>query len=168
GLNVTIPYKEKIISFLDELDSQVSEIGAVNTVFIDREFGKSHTRTTGFNTDAIGFELALIPHLKKNHTGALVLGTGGASKAVIFVLKKLGISPITVSRSQGDRVINYDSVNAELMKTYPLIINTTPLGTFPEVESFPPIPYDKLGMNNLLFDLVYNPSETIFMKKCLE
>lgn len=164
GLNVTIPHKEKIIPLLDEINDFAQAVGAVNTIFINRDPG-SVIKTTGFNTDITGFKNTLEPLLKNLHTGAMVLGTGGASKAVIYCLQLLNIPFITVSRNPNAGTITYSELTPELLKMYPVIINTTPLGTFPDVHSAPDLPYDCLGPENLLYDLVYNPGETLFMKK---
>jgi shikimate dehydrogenase len=160
GLNVTIPYKESIIPYLDDLDPVAREIGAVNTVLI------SEGRTEGFNTDVIGFKNSLKPFLKHGMEKALILGTGGASKAVAYVLKYLGINCFFVSREPGDaKTLAYDLLNREAMKQFRLIVNTTPLGTFPDIDEFPKIPYEYLTVDHLLYDLIYNPSETVFLKK---
>ncbi len=162
GLNVTIPYKEKVIPLLDRVDPEASEIGAVNTIRIIRE-GKS-VFLEGFNTDAAGFSASITPLLKPHHTHALILGTGGASKAVRYVLGKLGIAWLGVSRNPRDTdSIGYGQLTGEVMARYTVVVNTTPLGTYPREETFPPIPYDLLSPGHLLFDLVYNPAETQFM-----
>jgi len=163
GLNVTIPNKESIIPYLDDLDPVAREIGAVNTVLI------SEGRTKGFNTDVIGFKNSLKPFLKHGMEKALILGTGGASKAVAYVLKNLGINCFFVSREPGDaKTLAYELLNREAMKQFRLIVNTTPLGTFPDIDEFPKIPYEYLTTDHLLYDLIYNPSETVFMKKGME
>ncbi len=165
GLNVTIPYKEKIIPYLDKVDKVAAKIGAVNTIYVERNIEGKVVKTTGYNTDATGFDQSLRLMLQSYHEGALVLGTGGASKAVVYVLKKLKIPYITVSRDATRGSIDYPSLNRSHLADYPVIINTTPLGTFPDINSCPPIPYEYLNSHNLLFDLVYNPEETLFMKK---
>jgi len=161
GLNVTIPYKEKILVFLDELDETAEMIGAVNTIRVDRKSGV--TILKGYNTDAEGFRLSM------NFSGfnkALILGTGGASKAVAFILKNLGIDFIFVSRNAlVHSSIHYTEITEEIMHAHPLIINTTPLGMYPDIASFPPIPYQFLTERNFLYDLVYNPGLTLFLKK---
>jgi len=160
GLNVTIPYKKAIIPYLNELDSVAREIGAVNTILI------SKGKTKGFNTDVIGFRNSLKPFLKHGMEKALILGTGGASKAVEYVLKNLGIKCFFVSRKPADgKSLNYDVLNQEAMRQFKLIVNTTPLGTFPNVDEYPRLPYDSMTADRLLYDLVYNPSETVFLKK---
>lgn len=162
GLNVTIPYKEDVLEFLDEISAEAKEIGAVNVVKIKREGEK--TTLCGFNSDAFGFENSLRPLLNKNHRNALILGTGGASKAVNFVLKKLGISTTFVSRTKNFGTITYADLTREIVQKNLLIVNCTPLGTFPNVDSAPEIPYEFLSENHLAYDLVYNPAETKFLK----
>lgn len=161
GLNVTIPYKQEILHFVDELDQEAAAIGAVNTIKFLKE-GK----TKGFNTDAYGFENSLSPLLSKHHTKALILGTGGASKAVAFVLQKLQIEFLFVSRvPDKPNQISYADVSESLMSQYTVIINCSPLGTFPEVHLCPDIPYQFLSSAHLLYDLIYNPSVTSFLQK---
>ena len=160
GLNVTIPYKESIINFLDEIDDEAKLIGAVNTIKIDKR-----GRLTGFNTDVYGFEESLKPRLKKSHKKALVLGTGGASKAVCYVLDKLKIDYLLVSRSPEKTQISYTDLNRSLLEKYTIIINCTPLGTYPKVEEYPKIPYDCITKKHLLYDLIYNPEKTRFLKE---
>ena len=168
GLNVTIPYKEQILKYLDSLEETADEIQAVNTICFDRDPSGKLIKTTGFNTDVIGFEMALRPLLNTGHTGALVLGTGGASKAVVYVLKKLNIPLLLVSTRHNPGTISYDEITPSLLSDYPVIVNTTPLGTFPETSQCPDLPYDEISKRNLLFDLVYNPAETLFIKKGME
>lgn len=164
GLNVTIPYKEKVIPFLDEVDIAAREVGAVNTVKIARDGEKIYLK--GFNTDTRGFETSLKPLLKDYHKKALILGTGGASKAIKYVLKKLGIEFISASIEElQENEIRYDAIDEKMMAERLLIINATPLGTYPKVENFPPIPYEFVTEKHLLFDLVYNPEVTKFMEK---
>lgn len=161
GFNITIPYKEEIFPYLDEVDPVAQEIGAVNTVKVTEE-GK----LIGFNTDAYGFENSLKPLLNNQHKNALILGTGGASKAIEYVLQKLGISYHFVSRNPTSaNEIGYGALNQDLMAQVDLIINSTPLGTFPDTERCPDIPYEYLTSNQILYDLIYNPSETTFMRK---
>lgn len=158
GLNVTIPYKEKVIAYLDDLSEEAKQINAVNTIkFID---GKK----IGYNTDCYGFEISLQPLLQSHHKNALILGTGGASKAVEFVLKKLGIAFQYVSRNASEKSIAYVALNEEIMQTATLIINCTPIGMYPAVEAAPEIPYQFITEKHLLYDLVYNPEETLFLK----
>lgn len=159
GLNVTIPHKQTILPFLDEIDPAAAKIGAVNTVKF------THGKTKGYNTDVIGFRESLknfCPDLDK--VQALILGTGGASKAVQAALDELKVPFKMVSRTTGNADRTYEQLTSEIMEMQKLIINTTPLGTFPNVESAPPIPYEFLTNQHLLFDLVYNPVETLFMK----
>jgi shikimate dehydrogenase len=162
GLNVTIPYKEQVIPFLDTIDETARQIGAVNTIKITGHGGKRHL--AGYNTDAYGFQRSMSPHLRPVHQHALILGTGGASKAVQFVLNRLNIEYKIVSRQAGENTIGYPDLCLSLMRKYLIIINTTPLGTFPDVDAFPDIPYDLLSEKHLLYDLVYNPPETKFLR----
>lgn len=162
GLNVTIPYKEQILDHLDEIDDEAREVGAVNTISISRGSGTLHLK--GYNTDVYGFRESLIPLLQGRHQQALVLGTGGASKAVCHVLKKLGIGHKYVSRKSRKEHLEYKDLCLSIIKQYTLIINTTPLGTYPDVKTFPDIPYDLLTPDHLLYDLVYNPAETVFLR----
>lgn len=162
GLNVTIPYKQKIIPFLDNMDEHASKIGAVNTIKID----PTTKKTTGFNTDYYGFKNSLKPFLESTHERALILGTGGASKAVVYALQELNIHCLFVSRTpKNDSEISYEDVNEYVIKHHQIIINTTPIGMFPHIEDFPNITYEYLTQKHLLYDLVYNPEETIFLKK---
>ncbi|PVD54166.1 shikimate dehydrogenase [Terrimonas sp.] len=159
GLCVTIPYKEKVLLYLSEMSPEVKAINACNSVKI--KDGKLY----GNNTDAIGFEQSLRQKLQPHHSSALILGTGGAAKAVEYVLKKLGITCSLVSRSTGDNVITYGSLTNELVsKTY-LIVNASPVGTFPKDDAYPQIPYEAITERHFLFDLVYNPPRTIFLQK---
>ena len=159
GLNVTIPYKTDIISFLDEISMEAREINACNCIKI------KDGKWTGFNTDIIGFETSFVPHLKPFHRKALILGTGGASNAVAFVLKKLNIDFLKVSRNKTESplVISYEDISAEEMKEYQIVINTTPLGTFPNIHECPPLPYEFVTDQYYFFDLIYNPSKTLFL-----
>ena len=164
GLNVTIPYKEQVIRFFDDLDDSAREIGAVNTVRVIRS--ESGIKLKGFNTDTFGFEKSLKPLLKNYHKKALILGTGGASKAIKYVLKNLGIEYISASIEElNENEISYDDIDAKMMAERLLIINATPLGTFPKTETCPAIPYEYITGRHLLFDLVYNPEATLFMEK---
>lgn len=158
GLNVTIPYKEEIIPFLDEIDESANIIGAVNTIRISKDGLK------GFNTDAYGFQKSIEPLLQDHHRKALILGTGGASKAIAFVLNRLGIEYSYVSRSGKKNGFTYGDLNDEVIKEHTLIINCSPVGTFPNIEEKPALPYRQIGRQHLLFDLIYNPSETAFLK----
>ncbi len=161
GLNVTIPYKQAVIPFLDEMDAEAKEIGAVNTI----KFLKNK-RIKGYNTDVYGFEKSIRPFLEKTHQKALILGTGGASKAVNFVLKKLGIEVMFVSRTpEGDKAIAYKDLSAAIMTSHTIIVNCTPIGTHPRIDECPDIPYQYLTDKHVLYDLIYNPSTTLFLKK---
>lgn len=159
GLNVTIPYKEEIIPFLDRLDKEAKVIGAVNTIKIKRD-GK----LIGYNSDHYGFAKALADYFPIKEKTALVLGTGGASKAIRYVLDAMQFEYRVVSRKRAKDVITYSDITRELIKSSYLIINCTPLGTAPKVHEFPNIPYQYLTSDHLLFDLIYNPRETEFMK----
>jgi shikimate dehydrogenase len=164
GLNVTIPYKQQIFRFLNEVDEIAKEAGAVNVVKLTWN-GKVPT-LKGFNTDIVGFTNSLLPLLQQQHTKALILGTGGAAKAVAYSLKKLGISFRYVSRTpQNQAEVSYQMLTEEIISSYKLIINTTPLGMYPKVEEYPLIPYDAIEFGHLCFDLTYNPSVTSFLQK---
>lgn len=158
GLNVTIPYKEQVLPFLQELNEDARAIGAVNCIKINGGVLK------GFNTDAPAFRSSLLPQLQPHHKKALILGTGGAAKAVLYVLRNLGIEYAFVSRSKGNG-FGYDELTREIIAEYPLIINSTPLGSFPKVDTAPAIPYQYLTAHNYLYDLVYNPDKTLFLQK---
>lgn len=157
GLNVTIPYKEAIIPYLDSLNKKAERIGAVNTI----KFTKDGLK--GYNTDVYGFKKSFQPFLKEGHNKALILGTGGASKAIAFVLKELGILFKYVSRRPIGDQIGYTDLNTKIISSHKVIINCTPLGTFPNTEAKPNIPYQLLTSNHLLFDLIYNPGKTAFL-----
>lgn len=168
GLNVTIPYKEQVIPYLDELDKDTAKIGAVNVIKIIRP-GKGRIKLVGYNSDIIGFTQSIEPLLQPQHTKALILGTGGASKAVYHGLANLGIRSTFVSRTKkSDNILTYNELTPEIMQGHTVIVNTTPLGMYPKVDFCPDIPYDQLTPNHLLYDLLYNPSETLFMKKGME
>ena len=159
GLCVTIPYKEKVIPFLHELSPDVQQIGACNSIRI------RNGKLTGFNTDTTGFKQSLLQQLQPHHTSALILGTGGASKAVEYVLRQLGIAYTFVSRTAKQGVITYKALTADIIKSHPLIINASPAGTFPDTEVCPDIPYEAIGDQHFLFDLIYNPAKTLFLKR---
>lgn len=161
GLNVTIPYKEKIMGFLNDTSEAVKEIGAVNVIRIEVKDEGYYLK--GFNSDYIGFRDSLRPLLRKDIRKALVLGTGGASKAVIFALKELGIEATKVSRTPAEGEITYSDLSDAIMSDHLLIVNTTPLGMFPNTETFPPIPYNLLTPAHICYDLVYNPEKTEFI-----
>ena len=163
GLNVTIPYKEKVIQYLDELDDTATEIGAVNVIKFIRKVGSLSLK--GYNSDAIGFENSLAPLLKPYHQKALILGTGGASKAIDYTLRKLGITTTFVSRTAKPDSLTYDQLNEDILNKNLVIINASPVGTFPHADECPNIPYQFLTDKHLLFDAVYNPAETLFLKK---
>ena len=159
GLNITIPYKEDVIPFLHFQNEIVSEIKACNCINIVE--GKLY----GYNTDVIGFKQSLEKCLEPHHQKALILGTGGAAKAVRYALKDLGISFLNVSRNKSEDTITYEQVNKNILGDYLVIINTSPLGMYPNVTEAPPIPYSELTPNHLLFDLIYNPEKTVFLQK---
>lgn len=165
GLNVTIPYKESILNYLDKISDEAKNIGAVNTILLKKQAEKK--TLYGFNTDVIGFEKSLLPLLTKKMNKALVLGTGGAAKAICFVLKKLNIQYLSLTTKQNvdENELNYSAIDPTWVKDYKLIVNTTPLGMFPTENTCPAIPYDRLGSEHLLYDLVYNPKKTLFLQK---
>ncbi|HHT99696.1 MAG TPA: shikimate dehydrogenase [Bacteroidales bacterium] len=167
GLNVTIPYKEQVIPYLDELDSEAAKIGAVNVIKFTREGDKLHLK--GYNSDVKGFLDSLKPMMKSWHTKALILGTGGASKAVAHALAREGILYRFVSRNpKSSAEVSYADLNPEIISEYKLIINTTPLGMYPNSDSAPDIPYEGIGEKHLAYDVVYNPDTTLFLKKAQE
>lgn len=171
GLNVTIPYKQAVMPYLDELDPLAARIGAVNTIrVIPTEAEGTKTpgwHLSGYNTDIIGFRDSLVPMLSGQETGALVLGTGGASKAVCVALQELGIEPVLVSRSAAPGRLTYKELTPEVIASHQVIVNCTPLGMFPKVEACPDIPYELLTEGHICFDCVYNPAETLFMQKAV-
>lgn len=162
GLNVTIPYKEEVIPLLESVSKTASIIGAVNTIVFTKK------GTKGYNTDHYGFRKALEPLLMPHHKKALILGTGGASKAVAYALRRMKIEYDFVSRTATDVIYAYEDLDTEIFDNYQIIINTTPLGTFPNMKECPPIDYNLFTKNHLAFDLVYNPEETEFMKRAAE
>jgi shikimate dehydrogenase len=159
GLNVTIPYKEQVLSFLDDSNELVKKIKACNCISI------KDGRLTGYNTDVLGFERSLLEQWQPHHNKALILGTGGVSKAVQYVLEKLGVSYRYVSRKPSVNNFSYEQLTPSIISEYTLIINTTPLGMYPSVAEAPPIPYEVLSPSHYLFDMVYNPVKTLFLKK---
>jgi shikimate dehydrogenase len=159
GLNVTIPYKESVLSCLDEKNELVREIGACNCIKL------ADGKLRGFNTDVIGFETSLIDKLQPHHKNALILGTGGAAKAVEFVLKKNQIPFTYVSRKHSKRNLAYDQVTPLVLEENKLIINTTPVGMFPNTDEVLPLPFEAITPRHFLFDLIYNPAKTLFLKK---
>lgn len=175
GLNVTHPHKIGVIYYLDKLDEAAKEIDAVNCIkvvnshpvadFFSGELSSTQVRLEGYNTDAYGFEHSLKPLLHKRHQKALILGNGGASRAVAYVLKKLHIDFQIVCRRARNKQLAFEDINSEILKEHLLIVNTTPLGTFPNVTECPNIPYEFLSDKHLVYDLVYNPAETEFLKR---
>lgn len=163
GMNVTIPYKQEIFTYLDEIDEIAQEIGAVNTIKIT----KTH-QLKGFNTDFYGFKKSLKPFLKSHHQKALILGTGGASKAVAYALKDLKIPYKYVSRNPDADQLSYNDIDNNIFNEYQIIINCTPIGTFPNVNQYPPLPYFLFTEKHLAYDLIYNPEETSFLRKAKE
>ena len=163
GLNVTIPYKQKIMHYLDELSDEARAIGAVNVVRISHDNGKVHMK--GYNSDVIGFTRSIEPLLEKYHKKALILGTGGASKAVEYGLGKLGLETVKVSRYERPDTIQYEKVTADIVREYNVFVNCTPVGMYPDTEECPQLPYEAMDSHTLLYDLIYNPDETLFMKK---
>lgn len=163
GLNVTIPYKEKVMQFLDYISPEARAIGAVNVIKVEHEGKKIILK--GYNSDVIGFTRSIEPMLEDYHKEALVLGTGGASKAVAYGLKSLGIEPVIVSRYERPDTIQYASITPEVVKEYNVIVNCTPLGMYPKVNTCPDLPYEAMDSHNILYDLIYNPDETLFMKQ---
>lgn len=163
GVNVTIPYKQAVIPYLNELSTEASAIGAVNCIQIIQTPGED-PYLIGHNTDVIGFMNSLAPLLTEQHKAALILGNGGATKAVAYALEKLGISYQIVSRSKTADHITYEDLNADIIRDHKLIINCSPVGTAPNIEQCPNIPYEGIGNSHLLYDLIYNPTETLFLK----
>lgn len=160
GLSVTIPYKEVVMEYLDEIDETAKQIGAVNTIKIE------NNKLIGYNTDYFGFKQSLKPFLEISQERALILGTGGASKAVFYALNSLNIKCLFVSRNpKNDNEISYEDVNEYVIRNHQIIVNTTPIGTFPKVDEKPAINYNEITSKHLLYDLVYNPSETQFIKE---
>jgi shikimate dehydrogenase len=161
GMNVTIPYKEEVLPYLHDLDQIAREIGAVNTI----KFMKNGT-LKGYNTDVVGFEKSILPYLQGHHKNALILGTGGASKAVFYALQKNKIECKFVSRNPaGTQELSYEDLSEKILNKYQVIVNCTPLGTSPNIHRYPEIPYQFLSEKHLLFDLIYNPEITIFLDK---
>jgi shikimate dehydrogenase len=163
GLNVTIPYKEAVIPFLDKLSKKAAKIGAVNTIKVTKK-GK----LKGYNTDYYGFKRTLEPLLQSHHKNALILGTGGASKGVAFALDELGVSYTFISRETKENAMAYKHIDATTFNNYQIIINASPVGTSPNVDAFPLLPYDYFTEKHIAFDLIYNPAETQFLKKARE
>lgn len=164
GLNVTIPHKQNVIPLLDHISTEAKEIGAVNVIAISRNADGTPV-LKGYNADVIGFERSIKPLLQPHHTKALVLGTGGASKAVCYGLKRLGLQTTLVSRTPKDGQLSYNQLTPEVMAQYTVVVNCSPVGTFPKSDACPAIPYHLLTPRHLLYDLVYNPDKTLFLQK---
>lgn len=164
GLNITIPYKQKVMEFLDNISPEARAIGAVNVIKVIHE-GKK-IRLKGYNSDVIGFTQSIEPMLEKRyHKKALILGTGGASKAIDYGLKSLGLETVFVSRYERPETIQYDKITPEVVKEYNVIVNCTPVGMYPHTEECPLLPYEAMDNHTILYDLIYNPDETMFMKR---
>lgn len=162
GLNVTIPYKEKVMPFLDVVSPEARAIGAVNVIKVEHE--GNETVLKGYNSDVIGFTRSIEPMLEKYHKKALILGTGGASKAIQYGLKSLGLESVFVSRYDRPDTIQYKEITPEIIKEYNVIVNCTPCGMYPHTEECPDLPYEAMDDRTILYDLIYNPDETLFMK----
>ena len=162
GLNITIPYKEKVLKFIDRIDEDAKFIGAINTIKVSYD-----NTLVGYNTDYIGFIKSIKPHIKSNHKKALILGTGGASKAIAFVLKNIGIDVLYVSRNPRDesKHFSYEEVNDNMIHACKLIINCTPVGSYPNTDEILPIPFSAIGADHLVIDLIYNPEKTKFLQE---
>lgn len=159
GLNVTIPYKEAVIPYLNKVEHKAARIGAVNTIKFTEE------GLIGYNTDVFGFHDSIEPHLKEHHKKALILGTGGASKAVAFVFEELGIAHTFISRNPGSNQLSYEDLNKSIITEHTILVNCTPLGTSPNIMDKPSLPYEFITDRHLLFDLIYNPEKTAFLKE---
>lgn len=167
GINVTIPYKEKVLPFLDSISPEARAIGAVNVIRVSHKGNK--TLLKGYNSDVIGFTKSIEPMLeKKLHQKALILGTGGASKAIDYGLRNLGLETVFVSRYERPGTIQYQNITPEVVKEYNVIVNCTPLGMYPKTEVCPELPYEAMDNHTILYDLIYNPDETLFMKRGAE
>lgn len=163
GLNVTIPYKEKVISYLDSISPEARAIGAVNVIRVDHKGNDTYLK--GFNSDVIGFTKSIEPLLERFHKKALILGTGGASKAINFGLKSLGLETVFVSRFERPGTIQYSQITPDIIQEYNVIVNCTPCGMYPHIDECPQLPYEAMTSKNILYDLLYNPDETLFMKR---
>jgi len=164
GLNVTIPYKEKVMPFLDYISPEAQAIGAVNVIRV--EHNGDDTTLKGYNSDVVGFTQSIEPMLDaKWHKKALVLGTGGASKAITYGLHSLGLETVYVSRYERPGTIQYDKITPEVIREYNVVVNCTPLGMYPHTEECPQLPYEAMDSHTILYDLIYNPDETLFMRK---
>ncbi|MDD6378966.1 MAG: shikimate dehydrogenase [Prevotella sp.] len=166
GLNVTIPYKEKVISYLDYISPEARAIGAVNVIRVSHK-GKNVV-LRGYNSDVIGFTKSIEPLLDRYHKKALILGTGGASKAINYGLRSLGLETVFVSRFKRPGTIQYDEITPEVIKEYNVIVNCTPVGMYPKVDVCPQLPYEAMDSHTLLYDLIYNPDQTLFLQKGAE
>lgn len=166
GLNVTIPYKEKVISYLDYISPEARAIGAVNVIRVTHK-GKNVV-LRGYNSDVIGFTKSIEPLLDRYHKKALILGTGGASKAINYGLRSLGLETVSVSRFKRPGTIQYDEITPEVIKEYNVIVNCTPVGMYPKVDACPQLPYEAMDSHTLLYDLIYNPDQTLFLQKGAE
>ncbi len=163
GLNVTIPHKESVILLLDDISEEAKAIGAVNCI------KRQQNQLIGYNTDAFGFQQSIKPFLEPQHNRALILGTGGAAKAVAYILKKIGIDYLQVSRNPtGERELSYQQLNEMVIKHHTFIINTTPVGTFPNTNECPAIPFEFITPEHFVVDLIYNPEKTLFLEKAEE
>ncbi len=163
GMNVTIPYKQQVIPYLNEITKEAKEIGAVNVIKVTRKGDKVYLK--GYNSDVVGFTESIKPMLESCHKKALILGTGGASKAVEYGLKSLGIETKYVSRTKKNGQFTYEDITPEVVKEYNVIVNCTPLGMYPNVDECPKLPYEAMDSHNLLYDLIYNPDETTFLSR---
>lgn len=163
GLNVTIPYKEKVMEFLDYISPEARAIGAVNVISVDHKGAK--TILKGFNSDVIGFTRSIEPMLEACHKKALILGTGGASKAIDYGLRSLGLETVFVSRYERPGTIQYEKITPDIVKEYNVIVNCTPCGMYPHTNECPKLPYEAMDEHNILYDLIYNPDETLFLEK---
>lgn len=163
GLNVTIPYKEKVMKYLDEISPEAEAIGAVNVIRITHKGDKLYLK--GFNSDVIGFTQSIEPLLEPSQKKALILGTGGAAKAINFGLKSLSMETLFVSRTQKAGQLTYDEVTPDIVKEYNVIVNCTPVGMYPHADECPQLPYEAMDAHTLLYDLIYNPDETLFLKR---
>jgi len=166
GLNVTIPYKEKVMSYLDQISPEARAIGAVNVIRVTNKGNKVLLK--GFNSDVIGFTKSIEPMLEKWHKKALILGTGGASKAINYGLRSLGLETVYVSRYERPGTIQYHRITPEIVKEYNVIVNCTPVGMYPHADECPNLPYEAMDSHTILYDLIYNPDETLFMKRGME
>lgn len=168
GLNVTLPYKQQVMSYLNEISPEAKRIGAVNVVQIRRGKADNDFKLIGHNSDIVGFKNSISPLLKSHHTGALVLGSGGAAKAVCCGLADLGVTPLVVSRTKREDNITYEEITPEVLASHKVIVNATPLGMYPHMDECPDLPYHLFNEDFLCYDLLYNPDVTLFMKRSAE